>query len=170
MSLHDVQFGDLCISTRIVNEFIRETLSMLYKTLNLQQNLNDSMRKTKAFIRWLNKCIVMVSSSNAPNDPNATISSGDTGGNSDSSGSYVLTNQDLNLIMNFLRENSLTNGFKFENIAYFLRKTKRKGTGGGLSSQADGSVNDAPGTSTSTGSTTKSKKNRRTRTAPFIAG
>lgn len=122
MSLHDLQFGDLCLSTSLINSFIRETHSMLHKTVQLQSNLNDSMRKTKAFIRWLHKCTLMVIN----NDPNSSFN-GDTGDSAFNTG-YVLTNQDLNLIMNFLRENSLTNGFKFENIAAFFRKTKAKQT------------------------------------------
>lgn len=122
MSLHDLQFGDLCLSTRLINSFIRETHSMLHKTVQLQSNLNDSMRKTKSFIRWLHKCTLMVIN----NDPNSSFN-GDTGDSAFNT-SYVLTNQDLNLIMNFLRENSLTSGFKFENIAAFFRKSKAKQT------------------------------------------
>ncbi len=122
MSLHDLQFGDLCLSTQLINSFIRETHSMLQKTVQLQSNLNDSMRKTKAFIRWLYKCTLMV----VNNDPNSSFN-GENGESEFGTGN-VLTNQDLNLIMNFLRENSLTNGFKFENVAAFLQKGKAKQT------------------------------------------
>lgn len=122
MSLHDLQFGDLCLSTRLINSFIRETHTMLQKTVQLQSNLNDSMRKTKAFIRWLYKCTLMV----VNNDPNSSFSGENV--ESEFGAGNVLTNQDLNLIMNFLRENSLTNGFKFENVAAFILKGKAKQT------------------------------------------
>src|SRR5699024_10684131 len=136
------------------NSFIRETLSLLNKTIDLQAHLNDSMRKTKAFIRWLHKCIAMVASAN---DPNASISGGDS---QSESGSYVLTNQDLNLIMNFLRENSLTDGIKFENIAFFCCKTKyeQARTSGGASTSGS-----TPGSGPSTSN--KSRKKGRGRTA-----
>ena len=121
MALHDIQFGDLFLSVQSVNSFYRETLFMLITTVQLQQNLTDSMKKTKAFIRWLHKCVHMVTNSDSIS--NVGGEDGSAGGLS----AYVLTTQDLNLIMNFLKENSLTHGFKFENIAFFLRKTRPKG-------------------------------------------
>lgn len=105
-----------------LHQLIRNTKSALNKTIGIQSSISDSIKKIRAFIRWLQKCIEMVSGiesngrdvadpfintgANLPDIPNANI---------------ALSNQDLHLIIEFLRENSITNGFKFENVAKILR-------------------------------------------------
>ncbi|KAI2795769.1 hypothetical protein RDWZM_004595 [Blomia tropicalis] len=136
MALDDIQFGDLWLNVSTVNAFIRETLAFLNKTVQLQQNLNDNAKKIKAFIRWLYKCMNMVYNLDGASDLNGSSvneanslhgshlpNRGQTSKDKDSS-NYVLTNQDLNLIMDFLSENSLTHGFKFESVATLLRSFK----------------------------------------------
>lgn len=122
--MNDIQYADMQLSVVRINSLLRQTSRMLLSSVQLQTNINDSMRKTKAFIRWLFKCVHMVTSPSQRAQPESNpLQDAQNAQSSDSNSAEIqnLTNQDLHLIVEFLKENSLYNGFKFENIAHFLR-------------------------------------------------
>lgn len=122
ITLCDERFGDLCLQMNDLNHLIRSTKSALTKTVELQSSIGDSTKKIRAFIRWLQKCFDMVSGTESTcRDVQDQFLNGN---NSNDIANTALSNQDLQLIMEFLRENSLTNGFKFDSVSKLLRSNR----------------------------------------------
>src|SRR5690606_5511875 len=114
------QFGDLGLSITLVNLFRREVAATLAKSNRLMVSLNDLLAKMQAFVRLLHKGILMAKNTN--NSHHSESSAGvDQKSVDELSQHGQMTAPDFHLVMDFLHDNSLSRGFKFENIGSMLK-------------------------------------------------
>lgn len=110
MALWHEKFGALGLSESAVNDAVLAVGSFLLKAIEIQQVIDNSMKNFKAFFRWLYSVILRLSDEPIPFEIGK------------------LTQQDLQFVAEFLRENftfddeSKKTTVKLERVAQYLKK------------------------------------------------
>ncbi|XP_013771782.1 anaphase-promoting complex subunit 4-like [Limulus polyphemus] len=113
MALWESRFGALGLSIEVVKLAVMSTGSFLMKATEIQQVIDNSMKKFKAFFRWLYTVILRLSDEPIP--PEIT----------------KVTQQDLNFVADFLKENFASewdqekkSTFSLERVGQYLKMEK----------------------------------------------
>ncbi|GIY80165.1 anaphase-promoting complex subunit 4, partial [Caerostris extrusa] len=111
MAMWTEQFGPIGLEESLVHKAVLATGSFLLKATEIQQVIDNSMKNFKAFFRWLYSVILRLSDETVPYE----ISK--------------LTQQDLNFVAEFLKENftieyddNKKTTVKLERVAQYLKK------------------------------------------------
>lgn len=104
MARWEERFGSICLDEKRVSDTVTCTASFLLKATEIQQVIDTSMKNFKAFFRWLYAVILRLSEEQVPQEITK------------------VTQQDLNFVAEFLKENFATEWNKDKKSTFSLER------------------------------------------------